>query len=106
MSPIYPRCLPTLSRPPDQGRRRGAELSVSRSRFYSIYSSYLRASASARSTVGRRRSGGNHRQPWPQPPPLDHALAQAKPPCSYSLAASEVMRASIQPGPGHRPRFA
>jgi hypothetical protein len=70
------------------------ELSVSRSRFYSIYSSYLRASArrqTNRWTPGR--SGGNHRQPWPPAAAaLITRLLKARPPCSYSLVASEVMR--------------
>jgi hypothetical protein len=71
-----------------------AELSVSRSRFYNIYSSYLHASAQRQTnrwTPGR--SGGNHRPAWPPAAvALITRLLQAKPPCSYSLAASEVER--------------
>ena len=71
-----------------------AELGLGRTRFYELYSSYLAACA-----VRHARhwspglSGGNHRQPLPAPVLATlRKLLGAKPPCSYSLAASEVLR--------------
>lgn len=70
------------------------ELGLGRTRFYELYSSYLGA-------VGPRRaqhwsptlSGGSHRQPLPSPVLATlRKLLAAKPPCSYSFTASEVLR--------------
>jgi hypothetical protein len=75
-------------------RQAADELGVSRSRFYVLYSAYLRACAErrqARWVPGR--SGGDHRQDWPANViALLRKLLGARPPVSYSFAASEVLR--------------
>jgi hypothetical protein len=70
------------------------ELQISRRRGYELYHDYLRACArgqQARWTPGA--SGGDHRPAWP---PAVHELLRkllsARPPASYSFAASEVHR--------------
>ncbi len=71
-----------------------AELQISRSRFYEIYSSYLRACAQRRTaTWSVASSGGNHHPSWPtEVTQLLVKLLSTKPPCSYSAAASELYR--------------
>ncbi|CAN5586247.1 hypothetical protein BH20VER1_BH20VER1_22290 [soil metagenome] len=71
-----------------------AELGLSRSRFYLLYSDYLRACAERRQRVWRPgRSGGAPRPAWPQVVvDLLCKLLGARPPLSYSFAASEVER--------------
>lgn len=70
------------------------ELELSRSQFYRLWSQYLEA-------VGRgeqdqwapRTSGGDHRPEWPAAVrDLCERLLHSRPPCSYSLVASEVER--------------
>jgi hypothetical protein len=70
------------------------ELELSRSRFYVLYADYLRACAERRQRSWQPGlSGGNHRAAWPpEVPALLRKLLQARPPASYSLAASEVHR--------------
>jgi hypothetical protein len=69
-------------------------LKLSRSRFYQLYSDYLRA-------VARRQqqdwspglSGGNHAPLWPAPvEPLLRKLLSARPPAPYRFVGSEVHR--------------
>lgn len=71
-----------------------AELGVSRSRLYSLYSDYLRACAERRQRQWRAgRSGGDHRPAWPPAAvALLRKLLGARSPLSYSFAASEVAR--------------
>ena len=71
-----------------------AELGLGRTRFYELYSSYLAACSARRAQHWTPAlSGGNHRQPFPTAVALTlRKLLGAKPPCSYSLAASEVLR--------------
>ena len=71
-----------------------AELGTSRSRFYALYSAYLRAGASRQQQRWQPGlSGGDHAPLWP-----DEVLATlrkllgASPPLSYSGAASELLR--------------
>lgn len=70
------------------------ELQVSARYFYRLWRSYLQAVA--RRTVPRwspKSSGGNRRKAWPaEVLALLHKLLSAKPPLSYSFAASEVLR--------------
>ena len=70
------------------------ELDLSRSQFYRLWSQYLEA-------VGRGQqaqwapgtSGGDHRPEWPaNVTELCGRLLGSRPPCSYSLVASEVER--------------
>ena len=70
------------------------ELGLGRTRFYELYSSYLTACAARRArSWSPALSGGNHRQPFPATVLATlRKLLGAKPPCSYSLAASEVLR--------------
>jgi hypothetical protein len=70
------------------------ELELSRSRFYVLYADYLRACAQRRQrTWAPGCSGGDHRAPWPDAVlALLRKLLQARPPASYSFAASEVHR--------------
>jgi hypothetical protein len=76
------------------GTEAAAELGVSRSRFYGLYSDYLRACAQRRQRSWQpQASGGNRQAPWPEEvPALLRKLLNARPPASYSLAASEVHR--------------
>jgi hypothetical protein len=71
-----------------------AELELSRSRFYVLYADYLRAGAQRRQrTWEPGRSGGDHRAEWPDAVvALLRKLLQARPPASFSFAASEVHR--------------
>lgn len=75
-------------------RQAVGELGVSRSRFYVLYSAYLRACAERRQERWvPGRSGGDHRQDWPANViALLRKLLGARPPVSYSFAASEVLR--------------
>jgi len=70
------------------------QLNLSRRHFYDLYSDYLRACAyhqQDRWTPGV--SGGNHQPPWPQAvTELFTKFLCARPPLSYSFAASEVHR--------------
>jgi hypothetical protein len=70
------------------------QLGVSRSRLYTLSTAYLRAraqKAGAHWVPGN--SGGDHTAPWPQPVlDLLHKRLHCTPPCSYSFAASEVLR--------------
>ena len=70
------------------------ELGLGRTRFYELYSSYLSAGAARRARHwSPGRWGGNHRQPFPATVLATlRKLLGAKPPCSSSLAASEVLR--------------
>lgn len=71
-----------------------AELGLSRSRFYGIYSAYLCACAArAQRHWEPGSSGGNRFSVWPEPVlALLRKLLSADPPASYSFAASEVHR--------------
>ena len=71
-----------------------AELGIGRTRCYELYRSYLAACAARQAQHwSPGLSGGNHRQPLPAPVLATlRKLLAAKPPCSYSLAASEVLR--------------
>jgi len=70
------------------------ELELSRSRFYVLYADYLRACAQRRQrTWEPGRSGGDHRPARPaEVLALLRKLLTARPPASYSFAASEVHR--------------
>lgn len=70
------------------------QLEISRRRCYQLYHDYLQACArrqQAQWTPGR--SGGNHHPAWPAAvAELLRKLLSARPPASYSFAASEVHR--------------
>src|SRR5215831_5734390 len=70
------------------------ELQLSRSRFYRLYSDYLRACARREAeTWEPGLSGGAHHPSWTAE--VTHLLKKllgSKPPSSYSAAASEVLR--------------
>ena len=70
------------------------KLGLSRSRFYELYSDYLKACAHHdESTWTPKASGGDHAPDWP--PEVEALLRKrlsSKPPASYSFAASEVLR--------------
>jgi hypothetical protein len=70
------------------------ELNLSRSRFYALYADSLRACAERRQQSWQPgHSGGNHRTIWPlEVTDLLRKLLSARPPASYSFAASEVHR--------------
>jgi hypothetical protein len=70
------------------------ELNLSRSRFYALYADYLRACAERRQRSWQPgHSGGNHHPSWSlEVTALLRKLLSARPPASYSLAASEVHR--------------
>jgi len=70
------------------------ELGLSRSRFYELFSDYLRACASGQGPAWcPRTSGGDHRPDWPpQVIALLQKLLASKPPSSYSAATSELLR--------------
>ena len=73
---------------------RCSELSLSRSRFYSLSTDYLRAHAQKKAGVWiPGLSGGDHARAWPDPviDILKKRLG-CDPPCPYSFAASEVLR--------------
>lgn len=71
-----------------------AELGLRRSRFYELYSEYLRACAQGHTdTWSPGRSGGDHQPDWPADvTALLRKLLGSKPPSSYSGAASELLR--------------
>jgi hypothetical protein len=71
-----------------------SELALSRSRFYVLYADFLRACAERRQRSWQPgRSGGNHHEAWPADVlALLRKLLSARPPASYSFAASEVHR--------------
>jgi hypothetical protein len=70
------------------------ELNLSRSRFYKLYASFLRACAQRQvQQWSPGCSGGAHRKAWPKiVRDLVVRLLRSKPPCSYSLIASEALR--------------
>lgn len=70
------------------------QLGLSRSRLYALSTAYLRARAQkAGSHWVPGHSGGNHATAWPQPVlDLLRKRLHCTPPCSYSFAASEVLR--------------
>jgi hypothetical protein len=70
------------------------ELQLSRSRFYVLYADYLRACAQRRQrSWAPGSSGGNHHPAWSQEVcDLLRKLLGARPPASYSFAASEAHR--------------
>ena len=70
------------------------ELHLSRSRFYVLYADFLRACAQRRQRSWvPGSSGGNHHPPWSGDVcDLLRKLLRARPPASYSFAASEVHR--------------
>jgi hypothetical protein len=71
-----------------------AELQLSKTRFYELYTEYLRACAQGCAdhwTPGT--SGGDHRPGWPPEVTAQlTALLSSKPPSSYSACASELLR--------------
>ena len=71
-----------------------AELGVSPSRFFTLYSDYLCACAQGRAASWQPGiSGGDHRPAWPEDvTSLLTKLLSSKPPSSYSAAASELLR--------------
>lgn len=71
-----------------------SELALSRSRFYVLYADFLRAWAERwQRSWQPGRSGGNHHEAWPADVlALLRKLLSARPPASYSFAASEVHR--------------
>ena len=70
------------------------ELELSRSQFYRLYTKYLRACAERKQRTWQPgSSGGNRRSPWTAAvTALLRKLLRARPPASYSFAASEVLR--------------
>jgi hypothetical protein len=70
------------------------ELNLTHTRFYEIYSDYLKACAQGNlQTWSPGLSGGDHRPQWPvQVISLLTKLLSSKPPSSYSAAASELHR--------------
>lgn len=70
------------------------ELRLSRSRFYELYAAYLRAAAHGEAnTWSPGLSGGDHHPDWSADViALITKLLSAKPPCSYSAVASELLR--------------
>jgi hypothetical protein len=70
------------------------ELDLSRSQFYRLWSQYLEAvGRGEQEQWGPGTSGGDHRPEWPVAVvELCERLLRSRPPCSYSLVASEVER--------------
>lgn len=70
------------------------QLRLGKSRFYELYSDYLRASAQAKQSHWQPKpSGGDHAADWPpEVLALLRKRLSSKPPASYSFAASEVLR--------------
>ncbi len=70
------------------------KLGLGRSRFYELYSDYLKAGAPRQESTGIPSvSGGDHAPDWP--PQVEALLRKrlgSQPPASYSFAASEVLR--------------
>ena len=71
-----------------------AELGLSPSRFYELYSDYLRAAAQGYADLWTPRpSGGDHAPNWPdEVTATAKTLLSSKPPSSYSALASERLR--------------
>jgi hypothetical protein len=71
-----------------------SQLGLSRRRLYTLFADYLRALALRKGAAWTpAASGGNHASPWPQPVlDLLHKRLACTPPCSYTFAASEVLR--------------
>lgn len=71
-----------------------AELGLSFSRFYELYSDYLRAVAQGQADLWTPRlSGGDHAPNWPvEVSATAKTLLSSKPPSSYSALASELLR--------------
>jgi hypothetical protein len=67
---------------------------VGKSRFYLLYSDYLRACAQQKGGLWPPGlSGGDHAPPWPADViALLRKRLSSRPPCSYSFTASEVLR--------------
>ncbi len=70
------------------------QLQLAKSRFYELYSDYLRACAHHQESLWiPGLSGGDHARPWPpEVIALLRKRLSSKPPASYSFAASEVLR--------------
>jgi hypothetical protein len=70
------------------------QLDLSRSRFYSLSTEYLRACAQKKAGLWiPGTSGGDHCATWPEPViNLLNKRLRCKPPCSYSFTASEILR--------------
>jgi len=70
------------------------ELQLSRSRFYELYSEYLRACAQQKANLWQPGlSGGDHQPAWPaEAIALLRKLLSSKPANSYNAAASELLR--------------
>jgi hypothetical protein len=70
------------------------ELGLSRTRFYELFSDYLRAcSTGCSQSWSAGTSGGDHRPDWPpEVIQLLQKLLSSKPPSSYSAASSELLR--------------
>jgi len=75
-------------------RSAAQELGLAHTRFYELYSDYLRAGASGRAGAWfPGTSGGDHHPDWPeQVVTLLTKLLSSKPPSTYSAAASELLR--------------
>lgn len=75
-------------------RAAAQRLGLSRSRFYELYTDYLKACAQQeQSTWTAGASGGDHAPVWPAPvEALLRKRLGSQPPASYSFAASEVLR--------------
>ena len=75
-------------------RSAAIELGLARSRFYELYSDYLRACAQGQSeTWSPGLSGGDHHPDWSaEVSALITKLLSSKPPSSYSAVASELHR--------------
>ncbi len=71
-----------------------AELGLGHTRFYELYSQYLRACAGGQAqTWSPQVSGGDHRPDWPaEVTALLTQLLSSKPASSYSACASELLR--------------
>lgn len=70
------------------------QLGISRSRFYTLSTDYLRAYARKKEGVWIPGiSGGDHSSAWPEPvTDLLRKRLACSPPCPYSFAASEALR--------------
>jgi hypothetical protein len=70
------------------------QLDLSRSRFYSLSTDYLRACGQKKADVWiPGTSGGDHSATWPEPViSLLNKRLRSTPPCSYSFTASEILR--------------
>jgi hypothetical protein len=70
-----------------------AQLELSRSRFYELYSDYLAAGPTRDQAWRPASSGGDHAPDWPAAvKALLRTRLGSRPPSSYSFAASEVLR--------------